>query len=168
MKLSQLQKDEQNEQFLLREKELLIGAIDAYKRKAAPEHLTIEATQRLVNVLVTLGELRRAFDLAVLELGYHKANEIEDIIEAVERDNRERCSCEDDIVHQKNGKNITIPRFFKWKRLRSPIRMNMWINIYRCAKCGFLQGVSSLPETRHVEDARRLGEKKRDIEVFDV
>lgn len=174
------QRDEITEMQLNNEKQLLLDSINSYERQYIPdaterERLIDVCKKRLLDVYITLGFLAEAQLLAThpLDKKYVAA-----IIDAVLKDDTELCSCKNDVVVDKRGKSVSLPRFAKWKHIRSPRHNNQWIDVYRCTKCGFLNASVFNEDCKRLDNVReglrlltsseRVIKRIPDTEVLDV
>ncbi len=167
--MNQIKRDQNNFTLLTNEIELMKQSIDGYKRKVSKPHvcekLVNECRAKIFNAAWVLGN----FDLA---LEYADNDEQRSIVErlktALSTEEVENCECQEDTIQNARGVVSVITKFVKYQRMYDPNKF-MWIDLYKCAYCGFMTDKTSgahFESSRRLEAARNAGGKKKDVEVL--
>lgn len=111
------------------------------------------ATHNLVNCLIIQGRFEEA-----LELSPARANEINELINARDRDDYERCDCP-----SQNLENTNVTSEYIVRKQWHPTK-RVFCSLYRCSVCGHMNLVENLPQeiaNYHAKRMDAIGKSRR-------
>lgn len=167
-KPTRAQLDDQLRTMMTREIQLMTQAIDGYARKVrkpeVADMLIRDCKYRLFKAYTTLGQWGNAKQVALDFADKAMNDEVSDLVLAEQRDDKEVCSCTNDVRFIGGGQ-VEIPRFMKWRRIFSE-KHARFVNVYLCTKCGFTNSAPFFEPTRAIDSAREARLQKSDDEVL--